>query len=69
MPFIWRTRQVLVNNDGLNLVHHHKVSIRIILEFGEIAPIRVSSNCMARCPLHVVEHLNPCRLSNSPFFY
>ena len=57
--------RVLIFNDGLNVVHHTKVEIRIILEFGEIAPIRISSNGMARCPLHVVDHLIPCGITES----
>ena len=57
--------RVLIFNDGLNVVHHSEVEIRIILEFKEIAPIPVSSNSMARCPLHVVDHLSPCGIIES----
>ena len=55
----------LIFNESLNLVHHSKVEIRIILEFREIVPIRVSPNSMARCPLHVVDHLSPCGIIES----
>ena len=62
-PFFLLALRVHIFNDGL--VHHSKVEICIILEFGEIAPIGVSSNCMAHCPLHVVDHLSPCGIIES----
>ena len=64
-PFFFLALRVHIFNDGLNVVHHSKVEIWIIPEFGEIAPIKVSSSCMARRPLHVVDHLSPCGIIES----